>query len=197
MAAKKLLQNRGVIPSSNSTSSTPKKKLKSKVSPSYRKGNSAKVKTTIVLSAPGQEEEKAGRPAAGQTGKTLQMAIEEMHSNDPESFPSNNLDDYSIVNAVEDVHYKAKTGRTEGTDSKILEQENLDRINSILQDSKNVVALGEKAQLAVKNSSFSGNTFEAEHPSMQALNKKYKSNGSTPSERHKDRVNQWTRDIEK
>lgn len=179
----------------NSSSNKNISRSEIKVSPAYRKGDSEKIKTTIVLSAPGQEEEKASRPAAGQTGTTLQMAIDILHLKDSSIFPSKNLDDYTIVNAVEKIHYKKKTGRTEGTNLEILEQENLERISNVLSNSENVLALGDKAQLAVESSNFSGNILKAKHPSMQALNKKYKSDKDSPPERYKERVKKWTNEI--
>lgn len=162
----------------------------------YRKGDKKDNKTTIVLSAPGQAEEKAGRPAAGQTGKTLQTAIKKMHQKDPSRFPSERLDDYTIVNAVEDVHYRSKTGRTEGKESEIINSKNMERINSLLNGSENIVALGDKAQLAVEKSNAKATVFKGNHPSMQALNKKYKSNKNNASERNEDRVTSWVNDLE-
>lgn len=164
-------------------------------SPAFRKGDNHRVKTTIVLSAPGQAEEKAGRPAAGQTGKTLKKAINELHKKDPLKFPSNRLDDYTIVNAVEEVHYKGKTGRTEARDAEISNSDNLKRVRAALADAVNVVALGDKAQLAVAECGYQGNVYKGEHPSMQALNRKYKSHNETPQERNSDRVTQWAEDM--
>ena len=147
-------------------------KLKN-TSPAFRRGDDGSIKTIIVLSAPGQEEEKAGRPAAGQTGTTLQEAIEFWHNALPNEFPSKNLNDYTIVNAVEDIHYKAKTGRTEGTDKEVCDTDNIRRINAIIADAEYVVALGYKAQLTVSGSFFKGKTYSGKHPSMNALNTKY------------------------
>jgi len=176
------------------TSSKASKPQTNKTTPAYRKGNKNN-KTTIVLSAPGQAEEKANRPAAGQTGKTLQSAIKQLHKKDPSKFPSDKLDDYTIVNAVEDVHYKGKTGRTEGKNSEVLKPKNMSRINDTLKSSKNIVALGDKAQLAVDNSSAKGTVFKGNHPSMQSLNKKYGSDKSNASERSEERVKSWVNDL--
>jgi len=169
-------------------------KLKN-TSPAFRRGNDFNIKTIIVLSAPGQEEEKAGRPAAGQTGTTLQEAIEFWHNALPNEFPSKNLDDYTIVNAVEDVHYKAKTGRTEGTDKEVCDTDNMRRINAIIADAEYAVALGYKAQLAVSGSVFKGKAYSGKHPSMNALNTTYNSQERTPQERGSDRIRQWATDV--
>jgi len=163
--------------------------------PAFREGNDASIKTVILLSAPGQVEAKLGRPAAGETGKTLQYAIENLHKKNPQVFPSNKLDDYTIMNAVETVHYKSKTGRTEGTTDDIINLQNMNRINSILKDYDHVVALGDKANLAIKNSKFNGKILSSNHPSKQSLNKQYKSSKATPKDRNIDRIKQWTDSI--
>lgn len=163
--------------------------------PAFRQGNDASINTILMLSAPGKVEEKLGRPAAGETGKTLQHAIEILHKKDPITFPSSKLDDYTIMNAVEKVHYKSKTGRTEGTINEITDSKNIDRINEILKDYSNVVALGDKAKAAINNSKFKGNILSSSHPSKQSLNKQYKSIKTTPEERNIDRISQWTETI--
>jgi hypothetical protein len=166
-----------------------------KTTPAFRKGDCKDIKTTIILSAPGQCEEKANRPAAGQTGTTLQTAMNFWHEECPSKFPSNKLDDYSIINAVEDVHYKKKTGRTEGLISEVRDLKNLKRISEALKGSETVVALGEMAKLAVDSSSFSGVTLKGSHPSMQSLNKTYDSQKDNPSDRSRDRIDRWAKDI--
>lgn len=164
-------------------------------SPAFRRGDDSNIKTVIVLSAPGQVEEEAGRPAAGQTGTTLQEAIEFWHSALPNEFPSKNLDDYTIVNAVEDIHYKAKTGRTEGTDKEVCDVNNMRRINEIIADAEYLVTLGYKAQLAVSGSVFKGKNYSGKHPSMNVLNTQYSSQKRTPNERSSDRIRQWANDV--
>ena len=166
-----------------------------KTTPAFRQGNDLKNKTVIILSAPGQVESKLGRPAAGETGKTLQHAIEKLHQKDPKTFPSSNLDDYTIMNTVETVHYQSKTGRTEGTLNEVLDTKNMNRINGILKDYDTVITLGDKAQTAIKNSNFNGKVLSSNHPSKQSLNMQYKSNKTTPEERNIDRITQWTDSI--
>lgn len=163
-----------------------------KVTPAFRQGDDASIKTVIMLSAPGRVEAKLGRPAAGETGRTLQHAIEKLHKTNPIIFPSARLDDYTIMNAVEKVHYQSQTGRTEGTINEITDSKNMDRINGILKDYDNVIALGDKAQIAVKNSNFNGKVLTSSHPSKQSLNTQYKSTKTTPEERNIDRISQWT-----
>ena len=64
----------------------------------YQQGRD-NIDTAIVLSAPGRHEEKAGKPAAGKTGKTLNQALRALNKADPTSFPSDDKDDYRIINA--------------------------------------------------------------------------------------------------
>ncbi len=163
-----------------------------KTTPAFRQGDNDSIKTIILLSAPGQVEAKLGRPAAGETGKTLQHVIKKLHMKDPKTFPSDKLDDYTIMNAVEQVHYKSGTGRTEGTVNEIIDSQNINRINGILKDYKSVVALGDKAQVAIKNSNFDGKVLSSNHPSKQSLNKQYLSDKTTPKDRNIDRISQWT-----
>jgi len=118
-----------------------------------------------------------------------------MHAKDPIAFPSPNLDDYPITNAVETVRYMSKTGDTEGTDQEVCNANNINRIKKELGDSQNILALGKKAQLAVSQSDFNGKVLKANHPSMVALNRKYKSDKATSSERSKDRIKQWSETI--
>ena len=66
-------------------------------------------KTVIILSAPGQAEEKAKKPAAGQTGKTLNKILAEAHKKDPDKFPSKNKDDYRISHASKAGHIIIRT----------------------------------------------------------------------------------------
>lgn len=53
----------------------------------------------IVLSAPGRHEAQAVRPAAGQTGRTLDQLLMGLRSQRPEVFVSADRYDYRIANA--------------------------------------------------------------------------------------------------
>lgn len=163
--------------------------------PAFRKGDKNGIKTTIILSAPGQREKTAKRPAAGQTGKTLQAAICVWHRADPIDFPSSQLDDYTIMNSVSKVHYMGLTGTTEGTEEEVREPQNLERIRRELSDSTTVVALGKRAQLAIRESGFSGTVYTASHPSLSNLNTTYTSGKATPSEKNRDRIEQWADEV--
>lgn len=161
-------------------------------SPAYRLGD-AQLRTAIVLSAPGRAEWIAQRPAAGQTGITLTSALSEFHRAEPGIFPSLCLDDYTLVNAWGRVEYKARTGRTEATKAEILGAANICRVAQYLRHMDAIVALGDKAQLAVDKAWPAGTIFTGGHPSLQRLNRAYGSCADTPGTRRTDRTHQWAR----
>lgn len=152
-------------------------------------------KTAIMLSAPGQAEENAGRPAAGQTGKNLDGMLAEAHKRDPKRFPSPKRDDYTIVNAHPKAEYASKTGRTEASRAEIHEKKNQRRLKRALRHKDTVVALGKRAEEGVKAAGYKGKVVRGSHPSNSNLNRKYKSDAETPSDRHKDRLKQQANDL--
>lgn len=160
----------------------------------YRKGNRPAIRTIIVLAAAGRLEEHARRPAAGQTGVTLKIALRAWNRLDPVRFPSLDLDDYTIVNAVEDVHYKRKTGRTEGTEAEICTERNLLRMRDILTSYDYIAAFGESARTAVEAAGFNASC-SGSHPSMQSMNRRYKSLEKTAAARREDRISQWAKEV--
>ena len=163
-------------------------------SPAFRRGN-AQNRTAFVLSAPGKAECKAQRPAAGQTGKTLEIALSEFHCTEPCIFPSTRLDDYTLVNAWGKMENEDLTRRTEATDAEILGPPNICRLALCLQDMEAIVALGDKAQLAVDKVWSAGTLLTGGHPSLKRLNQDYCSHGATKDERRKDRTLQWARRV--
>ena len=159
-------------------------------SAAFRRGD-AEIRTAFVLSAPGRAEYEAKRPAAGQTGNTLKTALEVFHCAEPGIFPSLRLDDYTLVNAWGEVEYKARRKRTEAKDAEILGAANLCRLGLCLQNMDAIVALGDKAKLAVTKAWSAGTLFTGDHPSLQRLNRAYFSCAATPTERRKHRTLQW------
>ena len=156
--------------------------------PAYRRGD-ADFRTAFVLSAPGRCECEKQRPAAGQTGITVNMGLQTFHRVDPSVFPSSALDDYTCLNAWERVEYKALTRRTEATKKEILDADNIRRVARLLRDMDVVVALGAKAQLVVCRAWSTGTLFTGNHPAT--LNRIYRSDASTPTARRIDRTSQW------
>lgn len=158
--------------------------------PAYRRGDKC-FRTAFVLSAPGSHEEREQRPAAGQSGITMNMGLKTFHQVEPTIFPSSLLDDYTCLNAWGRVEYKNLTCRTEATNEEILRADNICRISRLLRDTDVVVALGDKAQLAVSRAWRSGTLFTGDHPSLQRLNSIYHSSASTSCARRRDRASQW------
>ena len=162
--------------------------------PAYRRGD-AKLRTAFVLSAPGRYECRARRPAAGQTGVTLEMALELFRDVEPCAFPSRRLDDYTCLSAWDRTEYRALTGRTEATEAEVLQPDNLGRVAQHLRDMEFVVALGDRAQLVVRRVWHACTLFTGCHPSLQRLNTKYRSNANTRLARRKDRTRQWAQEV--
>ena len=164
--------------------------MRTLTSPAFRLGD-AQLRTAFVLSAPGRAECKAQRPAAGQTGVSLTCALSAFHQAEPRIFPSLRLADYTLVNAWDTVEYKERTGRTEATRAEILGAANIIRLEQSLRHMDAVVALGDRAQIAVDKAWPAGTIFTGDHPSLQRLNRAYHSCADTPGGRRADRIRKW------
>lgn len=113
--------------------------------PHFSKG--AENDVAFVLSCPGRYEELAGHPAAGNTGKSLQLLIDRLGTNI--SLPDLARVHITITNAWPDIEYKGKTGRSEATGAEVNRSDNIMRLADELQHvSKLVVFCGAKAKLA-------------------------------------------------
>ena len=104
----------------------------SEKTPYFEKGTQNK--GAIILSCPGQEEQKFNKPAAGSTGDNYneisKYLIEDFHI---DGFQRGNV---TITNSWHKVEYTGKggTGRSEATLNDIFEQNNLDRLADELKD---------------------------------------------------------------
>lgn len=58
-------------------------------------------KVIFVLCVPGEDEEKAGHPAAGETGIKLNQILVHLNSGKPEIFPYLDKSHYSITNSYD------------------------------------------------------------------------------------------------
>lgn len=160
----------------------------------FQKG---KLKTAILLSAPGKKEEELGKPASGLTGAHIREALIHLNTISPESFPSTSLDDYRITNAIKEPQYLNKTNRYEGTATEIKSKDNIERIRDELSNIDVILVLGKKAEIAYENLNMSIDVYKASHPSQQNLVSAFKSNKETSSERNQDRIQQWINSITK
>ena len=105
-------------------------------------------KIGFVLSTPGKIESEAGCPAAGDTGDNMKAILEILNLIEPKIFPSTDRYHYLITNASIKVMYASKDkGKTEDTDSSIIEQMNLDRIRREITHCEILILCGEKAHL--------------------------------------------------
>ena len=162
--------------------------------PAYRRGD-ADFRTAFVLSAPGRREYEMQRPAAGETGTTINKGLQTFHGAEPCMFPSLALDDYTRLNAWDRVEYIACTRRTEATDEEISHADNICRVARLLRNMDVVVAFGVKAQLVVCRAWSTGTLFTGDHPSLQRLNRIYRSDAATRAARREDRTSQWARAV--
>lgn len=153
------------------------------------------LKTCLIVSAPGLKELKHNKPLSGQSGRNMVKALPLLKEQYPQIFPSEVIDDYRITNAIDSVLSKNTTRRTEARDSEILSESNLSRLREELEGIDTVVALGNKAALAVQSSGFKGQVLIAEHPSFQNINFRYRSDRPTVEERSIDRIQQWVESI--
>lgn len=100
-------------------------------------------RNVVIASCPGQAEEAAGMPFAGQTKSTYEEFAGQMG-------PEWGRGSAHILEATERVEYRKKTGRTEATPAEVRQPENLARLASqIPADADNIVALGKNAGIAV------------------------------------------------
>lgn len=110
-----------------------------KQSPHYNHGKSKKI--ALVFSCPGQEEDKLGRPTAGQTGENLEVFLAALLGT-----ATVNRYDYRITNAFDKVFYESKDGRTEATTEEVMSQQNLKRLYEEVADIEElIIAFGNKA----------------------------------------------------
>lgn len=135
----------------------------------YNHGKTKKI--AFVFSCPGQEEDKLGRPTAGQTGENLDVFLKTL-------FDKSSVDryDYRITNAFDKVFYESKDGRTEATQEEVLAESNIKRLHQELFDIEDVIiAFGNKAKLALeavlKNHDLKAKIIETKHLGLQAINR--------------------------
>lgn len=143
-------------------------------------------RVAFVFSCPGQCEEDAHKLCVGATGKNLNDMLCYCHRRLPDIFSSANKDDYTITNAVSKVYYLSLNGKTEAKDKDILDEANQTRLLNELREYDFVIAMGDKAKLAIESLPLKGKKIYSEHLSPRHLNTTYKSDMDTPSARRQD-----------
>ncbi|MCG7360419.1 hypothetical protein MHZ93_03995 [Roseomonas sp. ACRSG] len=161
---------------------------------------SATADTTWVASAAGRLELEEGRPVVGQTGDNIDLALPTLNRLWPEAFPFFSRWDYYITNASNEVHFQSCTGRTEARNKDILNPTNLERLQAAVGNRRYVVLLGKKALVTAKAAKLGGVWFYGCHPSLSAVNRKYKLGPDavtlSSSERNALRLSKWAADIQ-
>lgn len=120
----------------------------------------------ILLSCAGRLEREAGRPAAGQTGKNLDMILKMLGLSRA---------CVTIDNASDKVFFAAKDGRTEAKLVDVLSSRNIKRLErELLPDAKIIIAMGRnayKAAMALKKLHPELIVIKARHPGFSSLNR--------------------------
>ena len=103
----------------------------------------------FVFSCPGQNEEKAGYPAAKATGTNLSLLLIKLANK--LNYDVLRRSEITITNAWDQVEYKELTNRSEASDYEIKSETNIHRLSNELRDiSEIIVCCGDKALLAVR-----------------------------------------------
>lgn len=165
-----------------------------KCTPHFCKGH---IPVAFVLSAPGNDEVIAGRPAAGATGENLEGALIYLNACAPNLFFSTHRYDYRITNAFSQPLAKnIATGRTEASRTEILGENNIERFLSDIEDCKHIILCGAKAgylSSVLEREMFS--VFCTAHIGNKGLNGKFKLppewKKTSPVERRQERIRRW------
>ena len=115
--------------------------------PHFSKGTSDSI--AFVFSCPGRLEEREGHPAAGTTGRNLELLA---------SLLSYRLEgrvltraDVTIANAWKAIEYEKLTNRSEATNAEIRHPDNMKRLAAEIQHvTKLIVFCGDKAEIAAR-----------------------------------------------
>ncbi len=159
------------------------------------------IPVAFVLSAPGNDEVNAGRPAAGATGENLEGALSYLNTCAPNLFSSTHRYDYRITNAFSQPLAKnIATGRTEASRTEILREENTKRLLSDIGDCTHIILCGEKAgylSSALEHKQFS--VICTSHIGNKGLNGKFKLSidwkRKLPVDRRQERIRLWANKV--
>lgn len=118
-----------------------------KTTPHFQKGLENRI--AFVFSCPGSHEAEKGYPAAGRTGKNLELLLEKM--NEWTATDDWKREKITITNAWDKIEHIGKTGRTEASDAQIMQSDNLARmVRELAHVEHIIIASGKKAEKAVK-----------------------------------------------
>ncbi|MBX9181886.1 hypothetical protein HCG68_13060 [Paeniclostridium sordellii] len=147
----------------------------SRYSSSYCKGNGI-AKVAFVFICPGQEEQREGKPVAGQTGKNLEILLSFLNKSLPNVFPSTNRYDYRILNLSVEICYKEKNERTIPKISSIRAKENIERIIQEIGDCEIIIFFSKnktynKVIKKIKRNLKPKHAIQSRHLGFQSINR--------------------------
>ena len=159
------------------------------------------IPVAFVLSAPGNDEVVAGRPAAGATGENLEGALTHLNSCAPTLFSSTHRYEYRITNAFSRPLAKnIANGRTEASRTEILGEENIERFLNEIGNCTHIILCGEKAgylSTVLEREIFSVSC--ASHIGNKGLNGKFKLSTEwkkkPPVDRRRERIRLWASNV--
>jgi uracil-DNA glycosylase len=135
-------------------------------------------KILLVGACPGKAEEDQGRPFIGGAGKNLRIMIAALNVHSPDLFCSDDLEDYSLLNAHDLPRYVGRVGydgNSEPTRDQVMRPENIERLQRhlTLVSPQVVLYLGDTAEfihtIALKEMP-DARFFKTGHPSKPAWN---------------------------
>jgi hypothetical protein len=159
------------------------------------------IPVAFVFSVPGDEEERQGRPVAGDTGANLELALGHLHFALPEIFRSVHRYDYRITNAWPEPLAKSRGDRaSEGSDAQVRHPGNVRRVLQELEGCDHVVLSGNKAKLLAEAIGASLRQYvEVPHIGNKGLNGKYavpvQLAAASPIVRREYRVRCWAEEV--
>lgn len=147
--------------------------MKIKFSPHFCQGHIA---IAFVFSTPGEEEQRIGRPVAGDSGTNLEAALVHLHTARPTLFSSLHRYDYRITNSfTEPLAVALGHGRSEASNREILAPQNMQRVLRELEGCNLVILCGNKAKVLSQAIRASGKTIvEVPHIGNKGLNGKFR-----------------------
>lgn len=105
---------------------------------------------TLVFSCPGQAEEKADQPAAGRTGKNLDILLNIIKNKYNLLNLSWKREDITITNSTIVVEFIRKTSRREATNEEVIDIKNIERLyNEVKHTNDIIICFGDNARSAI------------------------------------------------
>lgn len=155
----------------------------------------------FVFSVPGEEECRAGKPVAGETGVNLELALQRLNAARPQLFSSLQRYDYRITNtATEPIAVSLGNSSSEPTNAEVIAPFNLERILKEVDGCSLIILCGRKPKLISSAIAIAGRTVLCTwHVGNKALNGKYKLpntfKSATPFARREERSRLWAEDL--